>query len=121
MKLVDAVVAAIYLLFRRGSPACDSRPDNPRFQTWDEAFNRPIGDDLRFLIKYVNRDGEITKRVIAPTSIHLMRGQPWLFIKAQCHLRNAERTFRSDRIQFARNLKTKRVINDLGAYLRSRY
>lgn len=113
---------AIYLWFRKASPAAgDSRPDNPRFQTWDEAFNRAITHDLRFFIEYVNRDGEISERVITPKSIHLMRGQKWLFIKAQCHLRNDERTFRSDRIQFARNLKTKRVINDLGAYLRSRY
>jgi hypothetical protein len=107
--------------FRRGSTARDSRPDNPRFPSWEEAFNRPIGDDLRFFIEYVNRDGEITKREITPTSIHLMRGQEWLFIKAQCHLRKDERTFRSDRILFARNLKTKRVIGDLGAYLRSKY
>ncbi len=113
---------AIYLWFRKESPAAgDSRPDNPRFQTWNEAFNRAITDDLRFFIEYVNRDGEISERVITPKSIHLMRGQKWLFIKAQCHLRKDERTFRSDRIQFARNLKTKRVINDLGAYLRSRY
>ena len=96
---------AIYLWFRKELPAAgDSRPDNPRFQTWNEAFNRAITDDLRFFIEYVNRDGEISGRVITPKSIHLMRGEKWLFIKAQCHLRNDERTFRSDRIQFARNL-----------------
>lgn len=113
---------AIYLWFRKESPAAgDSRPDNPRFQSWDEAFNRAITDDLWFFIEYVNRDGEVSERVITPKSIHLMRGYKWLLIKAQCHLRNDERTFRSDRIQFVRNLKSNRVINDLGAYLRSRY
>lgn len=118
-----AFAVAIHLLVGRGSRTRrdQSRPDNPRFQTWDEAFKRPITDDLRFFIENMGRDGEIIEREITPKSLHLMRGQPWLFILAQCHLRNEERTFRSDRIQFARNLKTNRVINDLGSYLRSRY
>ena len=62
---------------KKTSPAAgDSRPDNPRFQTWNEAFNRAITDDLRFFIEYVNRDGEISGRVITPKSIHLMTKRP---------------------------------------------
>lgn len=99
----------------------ESRPENPRFPTWDAAFNRTVTDELRFLIEYADGNGEVTEREITPISIHLIRGSPDLYIKAFCHRRQEERTFRSDRIVSARNLKTNRRIGDLGQYLRGRY
>ncbi|MGF9691439.1 WYL domain-containing protein [Rhizobium sp. 0TCS1.26] len=99
----------------------ESRPDNVRFPTWDEAFNRQVTDEIRFRIEYADNDGVVSEREITPLSIHLRRGQPDVYITAYCYMRAEERTFRSDRIQFTMNLKTKRVINDLGQYLRARY
>ncbi|SMD10154.1 hypothetical protein SAMN06297251_12742 [Fulvimarina manganoxydans] len=90
-------------------------------ESWDEVYNRSIGDDLEFWIQYADEDGVVTERTIRPKSIHLVRSESWVYIKADCSLRGADRTFRSDRIQAARNLKTNRPIKDLGQYLRSRY
>jgi hypothetical protein len=104
---------------RSGNP--NDRPDNPRFPTWDAAFNRLISDELRFLIEYADSNGEVTKREISPKSIHLLRGKDELYIVAHCHLRGEERTFLSSRILSAFNVKTRRWISDLGSYLRSRY
>lgn len=98
-----------------------SRPDNPKFATWDEAMNRPITDDLQFMIEYVDSDGEITERMIKPLVIHLMAGKTTIYIDAFCTVRNDIRSFRSDRILAARNMQTKREISDLGNYLRGRY
>ena len=48
---------------RQGRPPDDpnSLPDNERFKTWDEAFNRRIKDELEFSIEYIDRDSVITK------------------------------------------------------------
>lgn len=97
-----------------------TKPDNPRFATWEEALNRAVSGNHLFRIEYADADGVVSQRDITPKSIHLIRGQPDLLIKAHCHLRNEERTFRSDRILSCRNMKTGRVIGDLGQYLRSR-
>lgn len=92
-----------------------------RYGGWDEAYARPIDDDLRFRIEYSDIDGVVTERDITPRSIHMKAGRQDLVIKAFCHLRGEERSFRSDRILSARNLTTGRPISDLGNYLRSRY
>ena len=96
--------------------------DKPHgYNSWEEAFNRPVTDDLRFKIEYVDSDGVVTTREIRPISIHLLRGKAELYIKARCGLRNDERTFFSPRIQSTINLQTGRKINDLGQYLRGKY
>lgn len=106
---------------RTTSARPETRPDNPRFPTWDAAMNRVVTDDLRFNIEYSDRDGVVTEREITPKSIHLQPGEPAVHIVAYCHLRNEERTFHSDRILGAFNLKTRRHISNLGQYLRGRY
>lgn len=98
-----------------------SRPENPKFATWDEAMNRPVTNDLRFMIEYADADGVITERVIKPLGIHQMAGGAIIYITAFCTTRNAIRTFRSDRILAAYNMQTNRKISDLGNYLRGRY
>ena len=99
----------------------DDGPSGDRFANWDEAFNRAISDDLTFAIEYADREGVVTEREISPTSIHLIRFEPVIYIKAYCHMRKETRTFRSDRIMECRNLKTGRKIADLGQYLRGKY
>lgn len=103
-----------------GSGGTRSTPDGRRFATWEEAFNRPVSGE-RFLIEYADENGEVTNREIEPESIQLRRSSPVVYIRAQCHLRNERRTFRSDRVLAARNIRTGRQISDLGQYLRGRY
>ena len=97
----------------------DDKPNS--FNNWEEAFNRPIADDLRFRIEYADADGVITEREIKPKSIHLIRQSPDVYIKAHCFMQNDERTFFSPRIRSTTNLVTGRRISDLGQYLRGRY
>ncbi|WGD31207.1 WYL domain-containing protein [Ancylobacter sp. WKF20] len=97
----------------------DSRPDNGK--TWDEVFNRPVTDPLRFEIEYQDRDGVVTTRTIRPLSIHLIRYEPWIYIHAFCETRQEERSFHSERVLSARNLRTNRPIKDLGQFLRRTY
>ncbi|MDI6025628.1 hypothetical protein QBK99_05345 [Corticibacterium sp. UT-5YL-CI-8] len=97
------------------------RPDNPKYNTWEEAMNRSVTDDLRFLIEYSDAAGVVTEREINPTMIKLTAHRPEVKIVAYCHLRGEEREFRSERILFAKNLKTGRQITDLGQYLRGKY
>lgn len=98
-----------------------SKPDNPRFATWEEAMNRPITDDLRFLIEYQDANGVVTEREIRPLRIELKANRPEVTIVAHCYLRNEERPFRSERILKTLNRQTGRKLNDLGQYLRARY
>lgn len=97
----------------------DDRPNSAA--SWEEVYNRPITDQLHFEIEYADEDGVVTERVITPKSIHLVRHEPWVYIRAACSLRGSERTFKSDRIQRCRNLQTNRPLKDLGQYLRGRY
>lgn len=99
----------------------DDKPSGDRFENWDEAFNRPVGDDPAFEIEYADDDGTVTKRTVTVKSMHLVRSEPWIYIKAHCSLRGAIRTFRTDRILSTRNLRTNRKLRDLGQYLRGRY
>ena len=99
----------------------NSLPDNDRFATWDDAFNRRIKDKQEFAIEYVDRDGVITNRTIRPLSIHLIRNSPELYIKAFCLLRQEPRTFISSSIRDCINTKTNRKISDLGQHLRRKY
>lgn len=99
----------------------NDRPDGRQFASWDEAYNRPITDNLRFRIEYEDMSGTVTFREITPIMIHLMSQDPTCYIEAHCHLQHDQRTFRSDRILSTQNLQTGRSIKDLGQYLRSRY
>jgi DNA polymerase III epsilon subunit family exonuclease len=47
-------------------------------------------------IKYVNKDGEISERWVTP--VQVMGLADYIYLQAYCHSREAERTFRLDRI-----------------------
>ncbi|MBX3597322.1 MAG: hypothetical protein KF874_07105 [Rhizobiaceae bacterium] len=128
LALMDHLVSKAKAKYERTKQieASDERPaswgSKPRFyENWDAAFNRDITDEQRFWIEYSDENGEVTEREIRPISIHLIRESYIVYIKSLCYLRREMRTFRSDRILSARNLKTNRSIIDLGQYLRSRY
>lgn len=109
------------LSFETKITSVENGPDNPRFSNWEEALNRPVTDELLFRIEYCDRDGVLTTRDIVPKKIHLRPGRPEIKITAHCYLRDDERTFHSERILAAQNLKTGRAIKDLSDYLRRKY
>jgi DNA polymerase III epsilon subunit family exonuclease len=60
------------------------------------ALGEAIYGGKRLQITYVDRDGERTTRWITP--IQVMGLADYIYLRAHCHLRNDERTFRLDRI-----------------------
>jgi DNA polymerase-3 subunit epsilon len=60
------------------------------------ALGEAIYAGKRLQITYVDRDGERTTRWITP--IQVMGLADYIYLRAHCHLRNDERTFRLDRI-----------------------
>ena len=57
-----------------------------------EAFN----SGRRLFIKYMDRDGEISERWVSPKQVIGL--SDYIYLQAYCHTREAERTFRLDRI-----------------------
>ena len=55
-----------------------------------------IYSNKRIFIRYVNGEGEQTERWISPKQV--MGLSDYVYLKAHCHLRKAERNFRLDRI-----------------------
>ncbi len=59
-------------------------------------LSEAINSGKRLFIKYMDKDGEISERWITPSEV--MGLADYIYLKAYCHTRNAERTFRLDRI-----------------------
>ncbi len=59
-------------------------------------LSEAINSGKRLFIKYMDREGEISERWVTPNEV--MGLADYLYLKAFCHTRNAERTFRLDRI-----------------------
>jgi predicted DNA-binding transcriptional regulator YafY len=55
-----------------------------------------IYSNKRIFIRYVNGEGEQSERWITPKQV--MGLSDYVYLKAHCHLRKAERNFRLDRI-----------------------
>lgn len=55
-----------------------------------------IYSNRRLFIKYIDAEGEETERWISPKQV--MGLADYIYLQAHCHLRNAERSFRLDRI-----------------------
>jgi hypothetical protein len=94
--------------------------DKDNFEGWfyDEAYDDfPIRK--RFRIKYKDGAGRVTTRDINTTRY----GDTYSggFILAYCEMRNANRTFREDRILECFDLDTGESIKDLGNYLKKIY
>jgi DNA polymerase-3 subunit epsilon len=59
-------------------------------------LSEAINSGRRLFIKYMDKDGEISERWISPTEV--LGLADYIYLKAYCHTREAERTFRLDRI-----------------------
>ncbi|MCP5269511.1 MAG: hypothetical protein H6943_10835 [Zoogloeaceae bacterium] len=99
------------------STESDQDRDNWEGAFWDVQSPRNIEALLR--IEYRDGNGSLTKR-----DIRLMKYGPWeggAILWAFCHLRQANRTFRTDRILACVDLGTGEVIGDLKKWLDSKY
>ncbi len=59
-------------------------------------LSEAINSGKRLFIKYMDKDGEISERWITPMQV--MGLSDYIYLQAYCHTREAERTFRLDRI-----------------------
>ena len=59
-------------------------------------LSEAINSGRRLFIKYMDKDGSVSERWISPTEV--MGLTDYIYLKAFCHTREAERTFRLDRI-----------------------
>ena len=59
-------------------------------------LSEAINSGRRLFIKYMDKDGEISERWITPREVIGL--SDYIYLQAFCHTRNAERTFRLDRI-----------------------
>jgi len=90
--------------------------------TWEGAFwdaHNPRDLKLNLLIDYRNGEGVPTRRRITTRSFDSGRFEG--LIIAHCHLRNATRTFRIDRVEAAVDTDTGEVIESLREYLELAY
>ena len=59
-------------------------------------LSEAINSGKRLFIKYMDKDGETSQRWISPTEVVGLAD--YIYLQAYCHTREAERTFRLDRI-----------------------
>ena len=59
-------------------------------------LSEAINSGKRLYIKYMDKKGEVSERWITPTEV--LGLSDYIYLKAYCHTRQAERTFRMDRI-----------------------
>ena len=59
-------------------------------------LSEAINSGKRLFIKYMDKDGEVSERWISPKEV--LGLSDYIYLKAFCHTRNAERSFRLDRI-----------------------
>ena len=59
-------------------------------------LSEAINSGKRLFIKYIDKDGEISERWISPKEVIGL--SDYIYLQAYCHTREAERTFRLDRI-----------------------
>ncbi len=95
----------------------DQNHDNWEGAFWDVQSPRNISANLR--IDYTDGAGSRTTR-----DIRLMKYGPWdggAILWAYCHLRQANRTFRTDRIISCTDIETGEVIENLEGWLDEKY
>jgi len=59
-------------------------------------LSEAINSGRRLFIRYMDKKGEVSERWISP--LEVMGLSDYIYLRAFCHTRNAERTFRLDRI-----------------------
>lgn len=101
----------------------DSEDDQEReYDNWEGSFwevEDPIPAKATLLIKYTDGDGVASERTV---DVRQVGPTPYgALLIGRCQLRNATRTFRTDRINHCVDAETGEIIEDVYAYLRNRY
>lgn len=144
-KLVGQLVAALYALLCRvmnarnpptqrsatptpralaasDAPAASPSEASAKNDTWEGSFwdvGTPHAVHALLRFDYRNGDGELTQRTV---SVRRFGGyMDTTLLLGRCHLRNANRSFRADRIQNCVDQETGEIIDDLPGWLHARY
>jgi len=120
-------LALAYLMMRRQKDQSHGAPktlDNMQGEkdAWEGTFweaSEPTPVDAVVLIDYIDANGLSTQRTVTVRQFDkdYLGG---MFI-GHCHLRNATRTFRADRVKSCVDSETGEVISDVIAFLEKRY
>lgn len=89
---------------------------------WEGSFwevEDPIAVAAALNINYVDGQGQRTSRTIDVHKFGEYKGSA--LIIAWCRLRDANRTFRADRISKCIDIETGEIVQDVGSFLRARY
>ncbi|TNF58893.1 MAG: WYL domain-containing protein [Burkholderiales bacterium] len=89
---------------------------------WEGSFwevTQPLPAKARLRIKYTDGADRKTERTIDVRQFGAMG--PSTLLIGHCHMRNATRTFRTDRIESCVDVETGEVISDVRAYLQQKY
>jgi hypothetical protein len=89
---------------------------------WEGSFwdtKNPVALRVALRIKYRNQNNETTHRVVSVRQFD--RANRTGLIIGHCHLRDATRTFRMDRILECVDMETGEVVDDVYAYLTEKY
>jgi len=84
------------------------------------SISHRISKRMKFEIEYYNADGEVSERIIIPSSVRKKQSSIYL-IWAYCEMRKESRTFRNDRILKCIEVESKKKIKNLGKYLYDNY
>lgn len=136
--LVLLALGAIVLWLRRSkaksAPAAPSvrlqsdpvaRPSieqSPEEDSWEGSFwdvPAPLSVTANFQLRYKNGAGVETQRAVTVRQFGPVENA--FLLIGHCHLRNATRTFRTDRILQCVDTDTGEVVADVGRYLQDRY
>ncbi|MCK7461105.1 MAG: hypothetical protein MZU84_03105 [Sphingobacterium sp.] len=122
-KILGRIRRGVESLFGRSSQE-DPRQENPADSrdAWEGVldYNQPTCRvDATLDIRYVDRDGSKTRRVIDAREIQVWDDS--LAISAFCRLRNARRTFVTKRIVSCIDMETGEVITNIDEFLIDRY
>jgi len=100
------------------SASSSTTPVGRATDSWEGSFwevQEPRVVRARLHLKYVNADGEHSTRLFDVKKFGVFG--PTTLLIGYCHLRNATRTFRVDRIQECSDAHTGEVLEDVAAYL----
>lgn len=84
---------------------------------WEAEAPYPVAATLK--LRYCDANQSVTERTVTVRQVGSVPGASLLI--AHCHMRDATRTFRSDRIRECVDVETGEVIQDVPGYLRARY
>jgi hypothetical protein len=89
---------------------------------WEGSFwevSQPLSVKTKLRLKYIDGADRKTERIVDVRQFGAF-GSGTLLI-GHCHMRNATRTFRSDRIESCLDEETGEVVNDIRTYLQTKY